>query len=222
MQQPNPTPNPASSGLLGVRISVWFIMGGLLVMCVLLIIKSHRDERSPNAEAAFPREDVTVRGLSHTGSDARRIHRIPLPRTVSETDAQGASSQTSAAISSELTGVQEELTKLRRDYSDENPTVKGLMRALESLQRSAQTPGETLELAQARADLAKLEVRFDPQNPTLEGQRRFVESLEQSAAVGESSDLAQAKAQLAKLRVSYMDRHPEVQSQLKAIAELQQ
>jgi capsule polysaccharide export protein KpsE/RkpR len=99
--------------------------------------------------------------------------------------------------------------------------VQGQVRVIESLERSALTPGETPELAGARADLARLQVRFGPAHPQLQAQRRFLESLEQSTAANEPSDLAQAKAQLAKLRSLYGEGNPEVQAQLKKVAEIQ-
>jgi RNA polymerase sigma factor (sigma-70 family) len=125
------------------------------------------------------------------------------------------------AISNEFSIARGKLTELRGSYSDQHPKVKEQIRAIESLERSVATPGETLELAKGRADLARLQVRHGSQHPDVQAQLRAVESLERSAAANEPSELAEAKAQLARLRVDYGDAHPEVQSQLRRVADLE-
>jgi len=213
-------PNHAFRNPLGIRISVWFIIFGLLLVCVFLINIS--PPKTPDkVESGTAVGDAAVTDVLHKRSSAQSVDGANFPETVSEPNPVAALSETSAAISNELRTARAQLTELRSNYSDESPSVKEQVRATESLERSALTPGETLELAKGRAELAKLEVKFSPQHPAVQAQRQVVESLEQSARLGESFDLAQAKAQLAKLRVNYGDGHPDVQSQLKRVADLQ-
>ena len=128
----------------------------------------------------------------------------------------------SMAISNQLQSAQQQLDALSREYGESALPLQEQRARIQSLERSAVRPNETLALAQARADLAALEVSLGPAHHDREGQRRFVESLEQSTAAGEPADLAQAKAELAKLRVGYGDAHPAIQSQLQKIASLTQ
>ena len=214
-------PNHKVSGPLGIRASVWLIICGVLLTCVLLLIISGRPA-SPSAGRPGPAGETAVRNDSTlTPSHNRPIHPSPPPPTVSEVATQSAWPQASPAISNELSVAREKLQALRGNYGDEHPDVKEQVRAVESLERSTLT-GETLELAKARAEFAKLQVRYGPEHPDRQAQGRFVESLEQSAAANDSSELAQAKAQLAKLRLLYGEGHPEVQAQLKRVAETQQ
>lgn len=219
MQERNP--NDTIGGPLGIRISVWIIICGLLLMCVLLLTISRRHASSSAVETTSTSEDAARHDLPPTPNRVRPIYRATPRQAVFETDTQSTSPRASAGISNELSIAREKLTELRGSYSDEHPDVKEQLRAIESLERSELMPGETLELAKGRADLAKLEVRLGPQHPDLQAQRLFVESLEQSARASEPSDLAQAKAQLARLRVHYGDGHPDVQAQLRKVAELQ-
>jgi hypothetical protein len=215
-------PNHRSNGPLRVRNGVWFIICGLLLGSVLLITISHHHASPPSSGAELATENPAPQDLSEPRSTSHSIIRAPRPAGASEAGAQPTSSATSVAISNELSNAREKLAKLRGDYGGEHPLMKEQVRAVESLERSALTPGETLELAIARSELARLDVRFGRQHPDLLAQRRLVESLEQSVAAGEASDLAQAKAKLASLRVLYGEAHPEVQSQLGRVAQLQQ
>jgi capsule polysaccharide export protein KpsE/RkpR len=208
-----------SDGPLGVRMHVWFVVGALLLTCFFLITISHHHATTPSAETAASRHEEAPPQPLHTLRSLR-----PNPEVFSasaEKEAGATSIPVSAAISNELALARVKLMELRGRYSDEHPEVKGQLRAVESLETSAQRPDETPELAKARADVARLEVYFGPQHPEFRAEQATIQSLEQSAAAGEAPDLAQAKAQLARLRVNYGDQHAEVQSQLKRIAELQ-
>src|SRR6266481_200676 len=138
-----------SDGPLRVRIGVWLIICGLLLGSVLLITVSHHPASPPPAGAELATENPALQNLSEPQSTSRPINRAPRPAGVSEADAQATSSAVSAAISNELTTAREKLTRLRGSYGDEHPLVKEQVRAVESLERSALTPGETLELATA-------------------------------------------------------------------------
>ena len=214
-------PNPRPNGPLGVRGSIWLMLcGGLLTCLVLIKMSGHYTQPAPQ----IPR--------SEAGQLARRespiapvgdqpVHQLVQPRAVSGADMQPLSPEVNPAISNELSQAREKLKELRSNYGEQHPKVREQTEVVASLERSALTPDETLELARARADLAKLQASFGPNYADLQAQRQFVEGLEQSIAAGESSELAQAKAQLAKLRASYGDQNSEVQAQLEKVAQLQ-
>jgi hypothetical protein len=205
-----------------IRSSVWLIVCGSLLTCLLMVSVSRRQAGSSAVQPESASERTALDGSTPAPASTRPTHRTGPEAKLSEVPAQSTRTEASAAISNELSAAMEKLGALRGNYGEEHPEVKGQVRAIESLERSALTSGETLDLAKARAELAKLQVRFGPEHPDLQAQRRFVESMEQSAAASEPPDLAQAKAQLAKLRVFYGEGHSEVQAQLKRVAELQQ
>jgi hypothetical protein len=77
-----------------------------------------------------------------------------------------------------LSIAREKLTDLRGNYADEHPDVEEQIRAIESLERSALTPDETLELAKARADLARLRVHYGDGHPDVQSQLKKVAELQ--------------------------------------------
>jgi hypothetical protein len=176
MQERNP--NHPASGPLGIRISLWFMICGLLLTCALLITISSRLASPSAVETASSGEDAARRDLPPTPRSVRPIYRVPPPETVSESDTQSASPRASAAISNELSIAREKLTDLRGNYADEHPDVEEQIRAIESLERSALTPDETLELAKARADLARLRVHYGDGHPDVQSQLKKVAELQ--------------------------------------------
>src|SRR5213592_3593711 len=97
--QDRTNPNHKVSGPLGIRTSVWFIICGVLLTCVLLISISRRHASPSAVQAASADEDATRHELSHTRSGVRPIYRVPPPDTGSEADAQPTSPRASAAVS---------------------------------------------------------------------------------------------------------------------------
>ena len=214
-------PKRKGKGILGLRAGVWGIVGGFLLVCALLFRLAHHQPHASSAgdlakpDGLIGKQEQPSEDASANAARLRRSPGLPGP------SGEPAPRWSNADISNEWATARIRLDELRRNFGDGSAEIQEQTRAVQSLERSASTPGETLDLARARAELARLEVRVGPANETRQAQQQFVESLEESVRANEPADLAQAKAQLRSLRVRFGEQNSEVQVQVQRVAELQ-